>query len=251
MPNLFRKLTSPRSRKYLFYALGEIVLVVIGILIAMQINNWNEAYRDVQLEKTYYCKFLEDVNQDQLLLEKLMAEDSARLRLGNALIHALQQPHPSRAQVISLLRGNIVKIRFRFRPSLSAFDDLKSAGKLAILRDLDLKKKLLKYYAEMESYGDISDLVADASLAAYFSPDQDFMELGLQDLDFVKAALDTTLVERAALRDSNYPSPALRKRLLSEAIFHLNNNARKEQVYEVMMEETKKIKSALTAKCAE
>jgi len=29
-------------RKYLFYAIGEILLVVIGILIALQVNNWNE-----------------------------------------------------------------------------------------------------------------------------------------------------------------------------------------------------------------
>ena len=31
-----------KTRKYLKYAIGEIVLVVIGILISLQINNWNE-----------------------------------------------------------------------------------------------------------------------------------------------------------------------------------------------------------------
>jgi len=37
-----RLLDSGRLRRYLVYALGEIILVVIGILIALQINNWNE-----------------------------------------------------------------------------------------------------------------------------------------------------------------------------------------------------------------
>tara|TARA_Y100000385_G_C13099534_1_gene643585 strand:- start:2936 stop:3121 length:186 start_codon:yes stop_codon:yes gene_type:complete len=39
---------SGSSRKYLLYAIGEIALVVIGILIALQINNWNESRKDRQ-----------------------------------------------------------------------------------------------------------------------------------------------------------------------------------------------------------
>jgi len=47
MVSFFRRirkalLGSGQARKYLFYAIGEIALVVIGILIALQINNWNE-----------------------------------------------------------------------------------------------------------------------------------------------------------------------------------------------------------------
>ncbi|MDB4582337.1 DUF6090 family protein [Draconibacterium sp.] len=47
MLRFFRKMRTaliPESRfgRYLFYALGEIVLAVIGILIALRINNWNE-----------------------------------------------------------------------------------------------------------------------------------------------------------------------------------------------------------------
>lgn len=48
MPKLFQHLRrniigSDSMKKYLFYALGEIALVIIGILVALQINNWNEA----------------------------------------------------------------------------------------------------------------------------------------------------------------------------------------------------------------
>tara|TARA_B100000497_G_C7695677_1_gene424750 strand:- start:231 stop:434 length:204 start_codon:yes stop_codon:yes gene_type:complete len=41
---------SGSSRKYLLYAVGEIALVVIGILIALQINNWNEFRKDRKVE---------------------------------------------------------------------------------------------------------------------------------------------------------------------------------------------------------
>ena len=55
MIKFFRKirqklLTENKFSKYLIYAIGEIILVVIGILIALQINNWNEEKQNQNLE---------------------------------------------------------------------------------------------------------------------------------------------------------------------------------------------------------
>jgi hypothetical protein len=251
---LFRKirqsmLGSGKVKNYVLYAIGEIFLVVVGILIALQINNWNEDYKDRRLEESYYYKFLEDVNQDQRLLEKLIAENNQRIKYANQLLHLLQQEHADRKEVIFFLRETISKIRFRFRPSSSAFDDLKSNGKLAIIKDLSLKKQLLNYYAEMEGYGDISDLVADASLALYFNPSKDFVELGFQDIYYVKDALDSNLVNTDKMKAVNFPSASLRKQLTSEAIFHLTNNARKKELYNTMLQEIQGIKKILSTKC--
>lgn len=240
---------SGKVKSYLLYAVGEIILVVIGILIALQINNWSEEYKDRRLEESYYYKFLEDAHQDQLLLEKLISENNLRLKYANQLLHLLQQEHPERKEVIFLLREVISKIRFRFRPSTSAFDDLKSNGKLAIIKDLSLKKQLLNYYAEMEGYGDISDLVADASLKLYFDPTKDFVEMGFQDIYYVKSELDSTLVNTEKLKTLNYPSSALRKRLMSEAMFHLTNNARKKELFGTMQKEIQDFKKILSLKC--
>jgi len=62
MIKFFRKirknlLTENKFSKYLFYAIGEIILVVIGILIALQINNWNESKKTKQFE----YKILNDI----------------------------------------------------------------------------------------------------------------------------------------------------------------------------------------------
>ncbi|TYA56024.1 hypothetical protein FVF61_07000 [Formosa maritima] len=54
MENKTGKSTLPVGR-YLKYAIGEIVLVVIGILIALQINNWNENRKNKIAEADYYC----------------------------------------------------------------------------------------------------------------------------------------------------------------------------------------------------
>ena len=61
------------------------MVVIVGILIALQINEWSEERRDRQLEKTYYCQFLEDVNQDQQLLENLIKENEGRIGTKSAV----------------------------------------------------------------------------------------------------------------------------------------------------------------------
>ena len=62
MIKLFRKirqklLAENKISKYLIYAIGEIILVVIGILIALQINNWNESNKEKK-KHGYYLNSL-------------------------------------------------------------------------------------------------------------------------------------------------------------------------------------------------
>jgi len=50
-----------KTGKYLKYAIGEIVLVVLGILIALQINNWNNIKNEMAEMKNYYVKIHEEI----------------------------------------------------------------------------------------------------------------------------------------------------------------------------------------------
>lgn len=245
-----KQVETGKVKNYLLYAIGEIVLVVIGILIALQINNWNEEYKDSQLEQSYYCKLLEDVNQDHVLLTQLMKDNQERIVWVNKGIHLLQQEKVNRKEVVQAMQKSINKIRFNFKPSLSAFDDLKSSGKLNIIKDLSIKKKLLNYYAVQAGYGDIQDIVADASLDAYLNPSKDFEEVGFQDIDFVKDEIDIAIVNLEKLKPRSFPSLQIRKQLLTEIILHLNTNARKKNVYKTMEKEVLDLKEVLEKKCA-
>ena len=69
MIKFFRKirqklLSENKFSKYLIYAIGEIILVVIGILIALQINTWNENRKNQKLEKEYLVSLKETLNLD-------------------------------------------------------------------------------------------------------------------------------------------------------------------------------------------
>jgi hypothetical protein len=179
-----------------------------------------------------------------------MDEDQERITWVNRSIHLLQQKNVDRAAVVNAMRNSINLIRFNFKPSLSAFDDLKSSGKLGILRDAELKKKLLNYYAVMAGYGDIQDIVADASLDIYLQPTKDFLEAGFPQIDFVKAELDTTLVDINKLTKNSIMSERTRETLLNESILHLNSNARKKAVFMLMEAEILSMKDVLEKKCS-
>lgn len=59
-----------KTSKYFKYAIGEIVLVVIGILIALQINNWNESLKGKKLAKIYVEGLVRDLKQDSTDLNR-------------------------------------------------------------------------------------------------------------------------------------------------------------------------------------
>jgi len=80
MINFFRKirqnlLSEGKTSKYLKYAIGEIVLVVIGILIALQINNWNEDIKVNQIEKQLLKELLENLALNEEKISASISEE--------------------------------------------------------------------------------------------------------------------------------------------------------------------------------
>lgn len=73
-----KMLTENRFSKYLLYAIGEIVLVVIGILIALQLNNWNESRKLFDAELKVYSKLLTDLNESYFLTLKKIEYNKIR-----------------------------------------------------------------------------------------------------------------------------------------------------------------------------
>jgi len=63
---------SDSAKKYLLYAFGEIALVVIGILIALQINNWNENRKLLQIKKVYIKNILQDLASDTVNINEMI-----------------------------------------------------------------------------------------------------------------------------------------------------------------------------------
>ncbi|MCA0154402.1 DUF6090 family protein [Winogradskyella vincentii] len=72
--------------KYIKYAIGEIILVVIGILIALQINNWNENKKNEAKLKTYILEFRNDLKLNLLIFEDEQKRAKARINNNTNLL---------------------------------------------------------------------------------------------------------------------------------------------------------------------
>ncbi len=89
-----RLLTENKFSRYLIYAIGEIVLVVIGILIALQINNWNEDYK---LEKQEVLKLKEISNSLKKTKENIQQAqiaDSRWMHYNEIILDYLENQKP-------------------------------------------------------------------------------------------------------------------------------------------------------------
>lgn len=132
---------------YLLYAIGEIALVVIGILIAVSIDNWNENR-----------KTLQSINEHLVILEQNLQEDQAQLRLLKANMSVSKNAADSLMQQIMTLAPvdeNTSKyltsllLEFQFRPNKNAMETITQAGEIPFLSQ-KLQKAILDYYAMIE-----------------------------------------------------------------------------------------------------
>ena len=68
-----------REQKYALYATGELLLVVFGILIALQVNNWNEERIEQRQVRQYAIALLSDLKRDIAMLEPITKQMQRRL----------------------------------------------------------------------------------------------------------------------------------------------------------------------------
>ena len=79
-------LTENKFSKYLLYAIGEILLVVIGILIALQVDNWNEQREQRQTARRYLASLIEDVTADVDQFQRRSDQALFRFHSGQQLL---------------------------------------------------------------------------------------------------------------------------------------------------------------------
>ena len=134
-----------KTGKYFKYALGEIILVVIGILIALQINNWNEEKKG-KLELNQYLSSLRDnINSDLKVLDSLILRREVtvanckkeRLNFLDNTFNFMD----TRYALYSYLD-------FYFVPNTSAYEALKNSTYLGKINGIELNNFIIDYYAK-------------------------------------------------------------------------------------------------------
>lgn len=237
-----------KTSKYFKYAIGEIILVVIGILIALQINTWNEQRKENKLEQDYYCKLLEDIQQDLIQVNNQITNTEKRLAASNNIIQMLQSGHPKLDTLMNETLNALSLITYTIRPNNAAFEDLKSSGNLNILKDNDIKTRVIDYYSMLEGMIDVMNINADGAVDVFFKKES-YTKIGWQHISFVKEGIDVTKVDFEKLNPSDIISEDLIKQFTSDAVFFVGANARVKNLYETVLPDIEKMIVLLETKC--
>lgn len=142
-------------KRYLLYAAGEILLIVIGILLALQINNWNEHRKKINSERQYLRRLLVEIRLDSLTL----SEEIKTIKMRNEQIANFTQMLNRKTANDSLLVASAYNYFGSgwylpsFPVSTSTFDDLSSTGQLNIIQKADLRNLLVQKYSSYKETG--------------------------------------------------------------------------------------------------
>jgi hypothetical protein len=142
-------LSESKFSKYLFYALGEIVLVVIGILIALQLNNWN-TQKALKQEELKIIRSLHEEFSDNLVMFDGVYNFHLNRRRS---IVAVKSPEINNAPLDSLLlHTRNIGFNYTFDPYQGIYNAIINSGKIELISNDSLKQRISKFQDLLDDY---------------------------------------------------------------------------------------------------
>jgi hypothetical protein len=147
MIKLFRNirqnlLAEGKTSKYLKYAIGEIILVVIGILIALNINNWNENQKSKKDERYVLTEVLKNLEEDAALVDDIITQRQ-KAKTAVIVLQKFVNTDTKDSDSLQFYMANLLTFE-RYFPINNAYEILKSKG-LQLSNDA-LTTKISRYY---------------------------------------------------------------------------------------------------------
>ncbi|HKJ46855.1 MAG TPA: hypothetical protein VJ991_13570 [Balneolales bacterium] len=166
MPHIFknirRKLASEnKTVAYLRYALGEILLVVIGILIALQVNSWHQHLLDQREAENIKANLHEEFTENRALLITSRNQFKKSIASGLVLINLAGA---SRSELEKHNLDSLFYFSFEsasYLPSENSLQDILQSGRLHLISDKALRENLLFWSASMKRLKNTDEYSSD------------------------------------------------------------------------------------------
>ncbi|MCE2612788.1 DUF6090 family protein [Flavobacteriaceae bacterium D16] len=178
MIKFFRKirqklLTENKFRQYIIYAIGEIFLVVIGILIALQINNWNENRKKLKLKASYETSLRNDLSLDTLMLGKLIEENYRVLKSLQMQQKRILKPDTPIDTLVQIAKNEFdPEFNVRFRYNRKTINTLIASGNIDLFSK-EINEMLMTLISLQETERENSEFYSEvyASKISRYSDD--------------------------------------------------------------------------------
>jgi hypothetical protein len=137
-------LESGATRKYILYAMGEVLLVMVGILLALQVNNWNEWKKDRAREKEILNELMLTVDQNLMAMEEDVQRRMNWNRSSDIVISTIENDGPY-SDTLNLHFQNARIPGTNLALSNAGYEGLKNAG-YEIIRSKDLRNNIIQLF---------------------------------------------------------------------------------------------------------
>jgi hypothetical protein len=259
-----KSISGNKFNKYLIYAVGEIILVVIGILIALQLNMWREQQKNEQVEINYLKGILNNLNQDIYELSGLIEKDTTQFEAYTTILKAFTDKNINKKAPEFIKAIGTSYVTHAFTGNSILFEDMKSSGKINFIKSDVLRFSILEYYNESqkltnnqtkfttpvitalknEAFPDNIDL--NSLVENYMLPRKWRSELDGLDLSFFDTNINNIKVKKFANRISVLKGYLLSSYVSNQGLI-INAERLKEKISEYLNDKTFDDKDYLSA----
>lgn len=141
-------LTEHKFSKYILYAIGEIVLVVIGILIALQINNWNENLNKERQEQEILNNLKQDFEYNRSELLSVLNSNAENIKAAITVLHNTGNRYSEGFDLDPIL-GDVTSSVYYY-PKNGFLNDLINSGNLGIIKSTELRNRLSSWMPRLD-----------------------------------------------------------------------------------------------------
>ena len=143
----YQLMETGKTGKYFKYAIGEIILVMIGILLALQVNNWNEERKERKVEKTSLTSIYYSIADDSSRWNTEIRGYNEQLEYSNYIKKKFQDNSPYEQRLDTAFA--IISLGHVQEAEYTAFNSLLNTG-IDIVKNDSIKFYLNKYYTNSE-----------------------------------------------------------------------------------------------------
>lgn len=179
-------LAEGKTSKYLKYAIGEIVLVVIGILIALWVNNKNNEVKEIKLGMEYLSRIHRDLVHDTLNFRKIIIQNNTLREDIKGLLVSLYNGVDDKEQVKNMSVIYDKALDQVFSVNDNTYLGMVSSGTLGLIKNNELKEEIIKLYSEYDETKTLLNSINEwmISIATTADIETDFMKFnsGVSDI---------------------------------------------------------------------
>ena len=135
----------------------DLLIVIIGVFLGIQLGNWNAAREAVSLERSYLDRIGAEVQANATLFDEYRHVESNGRGATERFASVLNNPSSTDAEIVAATQ-EFFRVGWTFpmfEPVVTTFEDIEATGNLQLISDKDLREDIVSLYAKFDQYQEV------------------------------------------------------------------------------------------------